>query len=200
MSRGPRLFPPSGMLHLFSRSNNRVRIFRQPEDYEYFKGRIRKFVLLGDVHIQNYNLMPTHYHLLAWIDDTSQLSQKIKALEISYQYYFRRRYRYTGNLWHSRFGSIKIITDEQAMQCGRYIDINDVKAGVSSRLGEYRWSSYRHYGCGQSDDIVDDSRNFFHHFGNTLGERRFRYREFAQAGLELTYPALKILFEKKGLC
>ncbi len=73
------LFEPHCYYHIYNRGNNRQRIFFQPANYQYFMQGINKY-LLPLMDIVAFCLMPTHYHLLIRIKETSA---SFESLEVS---------------------------------------------------------------------------------------------------------------------
>ncbi len=41
------------------------------------------------------------------------------------------------------------------IQCGKYIELNPVRANLAARPEDYLFSSYRHYAFGSEDEIID---------------------------------------------
>src|SRR3712207_139733 len=86
----------------------------------------------------------------------------------------------SGTIWGGRFRCSPIETDRYLMTCMRYVDLNPVRARLTSHARGYPWSSYRaHAGHVASDcldvdpvgaGIPDDAR------------RQQRYREFVAEG------------------
>lgn len=174
-----------------------MRVFHNRMDFTRFKHILQRFLEGRAIFIHHYVLMHTHYHLLAWCEDTSELPSVIKSTCVSYNYYYRRRYRYRGHLWHSRYRTIRINDENQWAQCGRYIELNSVFAGICDDPRDYPWSSYHYYERGKRDPLVrpilagEKSRQC------RRGAEDRDYREFILAGIDLDYRRLKREFEKE---
>jgi putative transposase len=195
MPRAPRRLPTSAMLHLICRGNNGLRVFRNRNDFAQFSSTLRRFTAKSELFIHHYVLMHTHFHLLAWCEDTSHVARIIKATTLSYHYYYRKKYKYKGHLWHSRYRSIVIDDDPQYLQCGRYIELNPVYARMCSLPDDYPWSSYHYYASGKSDSLL---RPIIYPGGlpqHKPGERNAGYQEFVHAGIDLDYQRLKKQYE-----
>jgi putative transposase len=63
------------------------------------------------------------------------------------------------------------------LQCGKYIELNPVRAGMVNLPEEYRFSSYIHYAKGTPDSIVTDNPSYIG-LSNRDEERRRQYIEF----------------------
>jgi putative transposase len=100
--------------------------------------------------------MPNHVHLLVGVSQNSALSRFIKRLNLKYFAHYRRKHTYSGHLWQDRFKS-KIIEEESYfIQCGKYIESNPVKAFLVKKPEDYHFSSYRYYGFGTKDNLLDE--------------------------------------------
>jgi DNA-binding transcriptional regulator YiaG len=69
----------------------------------------------------------------------------MKRINISYAYYFNKKYVRTGHLFQDRFKSEGIENDAYLLSAVRYIHNNPVKAGIVKNIEEYKWSSYTIY-------------------------------------------------------
>jgi putative transposase len=75
----------------------------------------------------------------------------MQALGRRYVQYINRSYRRTGSLWEGRYKSSLIQAETYLLTCMRYIELNPVRANMVQDPSQYRWSSYRHNGLGQTD-------------------------------------------------
>src|SRR5512147_617365 len=77
-------FVPELHYHIYNRGNNRERIFFEPDNYLFFLKKIKEYLVpVADVLV--YCLMPTHYHVVARVKQTSeaQTSEIFKISEVS---------------------------------------------------------------------------------------------------------------------
>lgn len=198
MPRSARILPPSAMLHLIGRGNNNVRTFRRYDDFANFLFTLIRYSHDSGIFIHHYILMHTHFHLLAWVEDTKKLAGIIKSACIAYHSYFTKRYEYKGHLWHGRFKSIIIKDDSQWLQCARYIELNSVYAGICKDPKDFRWSSYHYYARGKKDELL---RPIFYPMGeirHNPGKINDAYRQFVLSGMDIDYQKLKKQFEKEN--
>lgn len=119
--------------------------------------------------------MSNHVHLLAGITEDSGLSRFMKRLNIKYSNYYRKKRTYVGHLWQDRFQSKVIENDGYFIQCGKYIELNPVRAGLVKSPEEYRFSSFAHYGLGFEDKLIDDDPLYID-LGRTEAERQIGYK------------------------
>ncbi len=67
----------------------------------------------------------------------------MKELKQRFSSWYNRRKGRRGTLWEERFKSVLVEGDEKAlMAIAAYIDLNPVRAGMVSRVEEYRWCGY----------------------------------------------------------
>ena len=126
------------------RGVNKQNLFQDEEDRQHFLDTLErnKFVSMFDIYC--YCLMTNHIHLL--IKEIEEpLSQIMKRISGRYVYLYNSKYNRCGHLFQERFRSEPVESDEYFLTVVRYIHQNPVKAGLSSSVSEYRWSSYRDY-------------------------------------------------------
>lgn len=96
------------------------------------------------VQIHAYVLMPNHYHLLLRTRDAN-LSKAIHWLGVSYSVWFNKRHERSGHLFQGRFKSFLVEDERYLAAMAFYIHGNPLRAGLTTKLDEYPWSSYRAY-------------------------------------------------------
>ncbi len=98
--------------------------------------------------------MDNHLHLIVWLDVDSDLSKFMKQVNLSYFYAFKKQHDYCGHLWQDRFRSSIIDTESYLLQCGKYIELNPVRAGMVNHPGQYKYSSFNYYALGEPDHLL----------------------------------------------
>jgi DNA-binding transcriptional regulator YiaG len=87
--------------------------------------------------------MDDHAHLLIK-EEKDEISRIMKRINVSYAYYFNKKYDRVGHVFQDRFKS-EVIEDEKYLLAAiRYIHNNPVKAKIKDGL-KYKWSSYLSY-------------------------------------------------------
>ncbi len=178
MPRNRRVIPAcDAALHIMARGNNRYYLFANDEDKAYYLSALRELKEENKIDIFHYCLMSNHVHLVVWLRARHTLSKCIKQLNLRYFNYYKRTYGYTGCLWQGRFKSNLIDTDTYLLQCGKYIELNPVRAQIASTPGEYRFSSYCYYAYGVADALITPSPAYLG-FSTSEESRREQYATF----------------------
>lgn len=157
MPRESRKKSESKTYHVMIRGNERKEIFLDDDDKKKFIDIIKEKNPDKKYSIYAYCLMENHVHLLINEGDET-VSQIMKRINISYAYYFNKKYSRVGHLFQDRFKSEAIEDDGYLLSAVRYIHNNPVKAHIVMQAEEYKWSSYGHY-VGKyhyTRDIIDE--------------------------------------------
>jgi REP element-mobilizing transposase RayT len=136
------------------RGNEKKNIFHDEEDKLRFLETLMEQSKKRQYAIYAYCLMDNHVHLLL-NEGNDEISRIMKSVNISYVYYFNKKYGRVGHLFQDRFKSEAIDTDEYLMSAVRYIHNNPIKAGLVKRASQYKWSSYKLYVQPLGQNIVD---------------------------------------------
>ncbi|GIX47454.1 MAG: transposase [Candidatus Tectimicrobiota bacterium] len=156
MARQPRLVLPGYPHHVIQRGNNRQRIFFTEADYSFYLACLQQAKLACQCRIYAYVLMTNHVHLIVEPPQAEALGRFMQSVGRRYVRYINATYQRSGTLWEGRFKSAVISRDAYLLRCGRYIELNPVRAGLVTHPAEYRWSSYRCRALGVPDAVVDE--------------------------------------------
>ncbi|MFA5310976.1 MAG: transposase [Candidatus Omnitrophota bacterium] len=158
MPRTRRIIPiEEAALHIVCRGNNRQRIFYDDGDKLKYYALLCELKHENGVDILNYCIMDNHVHSISYLRSENNLSKFMKQVNLSYFHYYKKKYGYCGHLWQNRFRSNIIEYDRYLLQCGKYIELNPVRAGMVNSPGEYLFSSYNYYSNGKPDSLVTTS-------------------------------------------
>lgn len=144
MPRFPRQLSNSHTYHVMIRGNEKKQIFLDNGDRNRFLDTLGKMKDDVNFHIYAYCLMDNHVHLLIK-EGYDNISKIMKRVNVSYAYYFNKKYGRVGHLFQDRFRSEVIEDDTYLLVAARYIHNNPVKAGIVQKPAEYEWSSYNAY-------------------------------------------------------
>jgi len=76
-----------------------------------------------------------------WHQKLTDLSEFMKAINQSIAWEINRRHQNQGHIWGRRFYSTLIEDGPGLLACMTYVELNPVKAGLSSKPSDYRWCS-----------------------------------------------------------
>lgn len=140
MPRRRRIDLTSPLLHIWTRGVDRQDIFTTDRDRQVFEQRLADMVEHTGVSIHAYAFMHNHVHLI--VDRRNgDVSAALGGVLARYATYFNRSTERTGPLFSGRFGATSIDTDDQALQCSRYVHLNPLEFVPRPAIAAYRWSS-----------------------------------------------------------
>jgi len=203
MARLSRIVVPGYPHHITQRGNRRQPTFFCDDDYQAYLLLMAEWCSRLGVEIWFYCLMPNHVHLIAVPGSEDGLR---KAIGEAHRRYTRRinfREDWRGHLWQGRFSSF-VMDDKYLHSAIRYIAMNPVKAGLTNRPEQYRWSSTAKYVYGKSDplvkacrlhEMVEDWSGYFDQNVDPILNERMRIHE--QTGRPLGSEKFVMKLEKK---
>ena len=142
MPRRKQNYIPGLPYHVVQRGNNRQPCFYQTFDYERYLDLWRKKSAWYGVEVHAYCLMANHVHFIVTGQDADAISNTMKVVGSCYAQDMNRRYKRTGTLWEGRHRSSLIDSQRYLLTCYRYVELNPVRAGLTSKPADYLWSSY----------------------------------------------------------
>lgn len=176
MPRSPRLLLSHSYYHVMTRGNNRNIVFKLVADYLYYLDLIDRFKKDLPFDLYHYCLMPNHVHFLVRTPNAQDFSNFMKKLNLAYFYHYKKSYKWVGHFWQDRFKSQPVGKDEYFIQCGKYIEMNSVRAGLVEKPEDYSYSSYQYYVSGKKDALLTDDL-FYKDLGQTLKKRQKGYQD-----------------------
>lgn len=186
MARLLRLTLPDYPHHVIQRGNNRQNIFTTAAHFEFFLALLEAQSRHCEVAVHAYVLMNNHFHLLATpMADNQGLPRMMQAVGRSYVRYFNDLTERSGTLWEGRYRSTLIQADPYFLACQVYIDLNPVRAGITSVAADYPWSSHTHYTGLRSDKLITPHALVWS-LGNTPFAREAAYAELVRRGVSAT--------------
>ena len=148
MPRQARAKSASNIYHVILRGVNRQAIFDCDADKNHFMAVLKECKEISGFRLHAFCLMTNHIHFL--IEPAEEpLDVVFKRIGTRYAVWYNRKYQRAGHLFQDRFRSENVETDQYYMTVLRYILQNPMKAGMESRPGNYRWSSYFAYEKGK---------------------------------------------------
>lgn len=156
MPRSPRYLFSQSYYHIITRGNNRNIIFQNDQDYYYYLNLIARYKKELSFELYHYCLMPNHVHFLIKTKKAGNFSKFMKKLNLAYFHYYKNHYGWIGHFWQDRFRSQPVGKDEYFLQCGKYIELNPVRANIVDKPEKYKFSSFQHYIIGKKDRLISD--------------------------------------------
>ena len=159
--------------HVTQRGNRRQQTFFNDEDYRVYLDLMAEWCGRFGVEIWAYCLMPNHIHLIAVPNTSAALGDAIGESHRRYSRRINFREGWRGHLWQGRFASFPM-DDSYLLTAARYVELNPVRARLSSTPEAYPWSSAgAHLQC-RDDALVKTA---------PLLQRIPDWREFLACGL-----------------
>jgi putative transposase len=144
MPRRARVAFPNLPHHIVQRGHCRSDVFFSDFDRTDYLATLAECRETLRLKVFAYCLMSNHVHLIVDPgDDAANLSTLMKQLAGRHARRLNLRNSWSGSPWESRFKCSPIDTDRYLLTCGRYVDLNPVRAGIVSVPEAYAWSSYR---------------------------------------------------------
>ena len=154
MPRTARLVIPDIAVHVVQRAYDRAPCFLANADYEAYLDALRTYAARFECVVHAYCLMTNHVHLLLTPRTSEGCAQLMKHVAQRYSWRMKAKTGRSGTQWEGRFFSALVPTENYALTCYRYIDLNPVRAGLVAHASGYRWSSYRANARLHVDDLL----------------------------------------------
>lgn len=154
MARLPRPDLAGVPQHVVQRGNNRMPCFLDDEDRCRYLQCLHESLLRYGCELHAYVLMSNHVHLLLTPSEKGAVSRLMQTLSRNYVGLFNGRNNRTGTLWKGRYKPCLVDTESYVLTCSRYIELNPVRAWMTSDPADYPWSSYRANALSQADPMV----------------------------------------------
>lgn len=180
MPRTKRLVLDGGCYHVLTRGNNRAVVFHEADDFQRYGRLLLDYFTEHRVRLYHYCLMSSHVHLVVEVAQAAGLSKAMHGLNMRYAQFYRRRHQHVGHFWQDRFKSLLVAKDDYLIQCGAYVELNPVRAGMVERPEQYPWSSYRAYTQEGHHDPLVTLNPLYASFGITPADRQWQYRRFVE--------------------
>ena len=153
MPRIARIVAPGYPHHITQRGNRRQPTFFSDDDYEAYIDLMAEWCRHYGVEIWAYCLMSNHVHLVAVPKEKDSLHLAIGEAHRRYTRMINFREGWRGHLWQGRFASY-VMDERYLLACVRYVENNPVRAKLSDRAENWRWSSAAAHVLGEDDRLV----------------------------------------------
>lgn len=191
MPQPPRIIADGAVYHVLTRGNNGQQVFHEAADHQRYLQLVASRARGQAIKVYHFALMPNHVHLVLEVARGPALSEAMHDISLTYALFYKRRYQYRGHLWQGRFKSLLIDQDRYLLACGRYVELNPVKAGLARDPADYAWSSYRTYAQGLDNPLIA-LNPLYDTLGATPRERQEYYRQFIHDGIRQSEPPARV--------
>ena len=162
MPRSARLVVPGVPHHVTQRGTDRQTTFFTNADRRVYLELLALHSAEADLRLLAYCLMSNDIHLVAIPERENSLAVGMRRLHGRYAQYLNARRQRSGHLWQNRFFSCPLGNDH-LWTAVRYVEQNPVRACITERPEDYRWSSAAAHLRGSSGLMTDAA--FFHQHG-----------------------------------
>ena len=153
MPRTARIVVPGYPHHVTQRGCRLQQTFFDDSDYRAYLGLLRALKDTAGVDVLAYCLMPNHVHIVAIPNQKMSLARLFGVAHHRYALRVNAKHGWRGHLWQERFYSF-VMDEEHFLAAVRYVEMNPVRAGLSTRPDQWRWSSVHAHLGASSDPLV----------------------------------------------
>jgi len=155
MARLARVISQTRLYHVIFRGICRQNIFEELQDYEKMLELIVRIKREFQYDVYAYCLMTNHAHLFIKEKNVGDISKIMSKILSQYAAWFNKKYSRSGALFGDRYKSEAIEDYRYLFSLVRYIHQNPLRAGMVSKLNEYKWSSYNDYIKANGNSLTD---------------------------------------------
>ena len=182
MARQSRFCPAGYAFHVVQRGVNRAACFTSDQDMAAYARSLKEGTQRYGVAIHAWVFMTNHVHLLVTPSSDEGVSWLMRHIGRHYVQPFNFKYARTGPLFEGRFKSTLVQDAHYLLQCIRYIELNPVRAGMTTDPGDYVWSSYRCHAFGKRTRMWTPHDEYLL-LGKTVVDRSDQYRKLVSESL-----------------
>ena len=143
MPRLSRVAVGDTVYHALNRSNGRVTIFHNKEDYQHFESLLLEGVNMIGMRILAYCIMPNHWHLVLHPKQDGDLSEFMRWVTTTHVRQRRVKTKSVGegHLYQGTYKSFLVEEDKHLQDLIRYVEQNPLRAGLVKKAEDWQWSS-----------------------------------------------------------
>ena len=166
-------FAPQEIYHVYNRGVDKMKIFRNTEDFRTFMIRTEENLFPENIDISKFSriekrrkllppnsfdlicycLMPNHFHFIIQQLTDLPVSKLISKICTSYSMCFNKKYGRVGALFQDQFKAVKIENNTQLLWTAFYVHKNPIEAGLVNDIHNYKWNSYLDYEGGRPESL-----------------------------------------------
>ena len=100
----------------------------------------------------------------------------MKKINLAYFHHYKQAYGWIGHFWQDRYKSQAVGKDAYFIQCGKYIELNPVRADIIGKPEDYSYSSYKYYTQGKPNQLITPDF-MYEEMGKDSIERQKQYQK-----------------------
>lgn len=131
--------------HIITQGINKEYIFENKFFKEKYIELLLKFSDKYEIRILSYCIMDNHAHILLYCEKTNEMSEYMKSINTSYAKLYNHIKNRVGFVFRNRYETEPIYEIKHLLNCIGYIHNNPVKASITKKPEEYKYSSYCDY-------------------------------------------------------
>ena len=172
MPRKSRELIGSVFMHNMVQGINKEYIFQKEIQKNKYIRLIKKYSEKYKILIISYCIMDNHAHILTYSENINNISLFMKETNTEYAIYYNKSNNRVGYVFRNRFNSKIIYNQEYLLKCIKYIHMNPVKAGITEKEEEYKFSSSSYYINKKNENseilnlVFKSKGNFIHEYNN----------------------------------
>lgn len=145
MPRTARKLIGSAYMHNMVQGIKKEYIFKSVSQKDKYISLLKKYGQKYNIAIIAYCIMDNHAHILTYSENINNISLFMKETNTEYAIYYNKSNNRVGYVFRNRFNSKIIYNQEYLLKCIKYIHMNPVKAGITEKEEEYKFSSSPYY-------------------------------------------------------
>ena len=139
------IVPGSLFHHIMVQGINKEFIFDDKECVQEYKKIIIEKLKDSNINILAYCIMNNHAHFLIYSPQIEYIVKFMQKINTTYSRFYNKKFNRVGYVYRDRYKSQTIVDRKHLINCLIYIHNNPLKAGIVSRVQDYKYSSYREY-------------------------------------------------------
>lgn len=152
-----RVVVPGVAHHVTQRGNRLEDVFFTGADRQRYLGLLYDYSIEHALEVLGYCVMSNHLHLVVVPEREDSLARVLRPVNLRYAQYINRRKGWCGRVWQERFYSCPM-DERHCLVAMRYVEQNPVRAGLTERAEDYRWSSAAGHAGRRVDRLLSDRR------------------------------------------
>jgi len=176
-----KLDQPGLYSHITQRAAGKEPLFLEDNDYLSMLGIFKKKAEKYRLNFIALSLMPNHTHILIKPSEKN-LYPAMQDIFSNYASWFNRKYQRKGHLFGGPYRQAVCLDSAYLLAASIYIHLNPVRAGLTDRASDYRWSSCALYCRTDAPESFVDPVPILEMLDKDLNEARSQYRNLLRQG------------------